>query len=900
MADLLLSLGIDTSSLRTAWMRVQTEIAGLSSSSQFGAIIKPGSTGLVDQYGKAISQVAEETKKAGVAASAASGGFSSLLSRISIWAFAWTAMYSAVRQAVKEVINIGDSLAALNESINLVRASTDEMGSEFDEKFSKIKTKILEVTSKGTIALKEMAGAFRTLQFEGMNVDQATIALESVRSLATLTGEKVTNVATSVAEVYGLWSDKIKGAATEQEKFNIIANYMASAYTKAGVSTSEFYTLVSKVGVASKNLGLELGYVTKMIIYLDNSMVGSRQAASAVKALLFDIAGNTEKLNSTFGIASQETDSFQLKLDMLKNSLDNIGESEFTRRALKIFPDVQQAEIFIDLIRNQNALLSIQADQEVRIMEEAKNKAHEMAGAFNVARTQSVGFFDWIGQQTNKAVEENYQKDLAAAKMLFDNPNQERTVWNTADPTEKQRLLLIWEENKARELAKQKLEEYRQANNKSLEEEKSARAEIIRLREEFDYKKIDLTSKTKSDVADVERSNRLSVLESANVNERYITQEKINNLILQQVEARTDLTDKGKEALEADLQAAVATEDIYTATQMATAALGDQTAAVKFITELKKEQLALDKEMISEMMTFANQLQSTTQNFVKDMLDGNGDLNTFMTNLQDNYKSAFSEQITSQLADTGIFASMASSFMSPLQKGHYDGVKSAVPMIIQAHIDGIKQGMAGGATGGTATASATGTATKSNTIMDSLSTIFSSPTQQTAETSQGTVPVAADDYYLTGGDTSSANKAKLAAVGQLASQAMSAYTGISSLVEGYAGQGLVMGGLSGAMSGAMAGSMAGPWGMAIGAVVGGIWGAISGSQEQTSETIKESTIEITSAIEISNKELTAISRNIIGLRRDFEGYFMPNSAYFSASRVGVEERFALSSLQSSN
>jgi len=110
------------------------------------------------------------------------------------------------------------------------------------------------------------------------------------------------------------------------------------------------------------------------------------------------------------------------------------------------------------------------------------------------------------------------------------------------------------------------------------------------------------------------------------------------------------------------------------------------------------------------------------------------------------------------------------------------------------------------------------------------------------------------------------------------------------------GAGGIGGGLTGAMSGAQLGSMIMPGiGTAIGAIAGGILGFL-GKKDKKDEAGKEQTIRVTSKIDVTNKELQMVNRNLVGIRRGFEGYIMPESAYFR-ERNSTESRFQLSELR---
>ena len=116
------------------------------------------------------------------------------------------------------------------------------------------------------------------------------------------------------------------------------------------------------------------------------------------------------------------------------------------------------------------------------------------------------------------------------------------------------------------------------------------------------------------------------------------------------------------------------------------------------------------------------------------------------------------------------------------------------------------------------------------------------------------------------------------------------------------GLGAIAGGIAGglAMSSVVGASLLGMgpigWAVLAGAlIVGGILMSSAGKkkQVQTSVETKTQVTELASKIDVSNKKLELINRNLVALRNTMETYIMPNSTYFSTAR-NLEDEFALS------
>jgi hypothetical protein len=121
--------------------------------------------------------------------------------------------------------------------------------------------------------------------------------------------------------------------------------------------------------------------------------------------------------------------------------------------------------------------------------------------------------------------------------------------------------------------------------------------------------------------------------------------------------------------------------------------------------------------------------------------------------------------------------------------------------------------------------------------------------------------------------------------GQSAASALLTGVGSAGLMAGMAGIGVL--GLS-----------AGPVGwiglglMAIGMALGAFGGKKS---QQTSVTTSTQENAISSKIEVSNKQLELVNRNLIALRTDIRTYILPGSAYFSAKSGNIEDEYSIMS-----
>lgn len=96
---------------------------------------------------------------------------------------------------------------------------------------------------------------------------------------------------------------------------------------------------------------------------------------------------------------------------------------------------------------------------------------------------------------------------------------------------------------------------------------------------------------------------------------------------------------------------------------------------------------------------------------------------------------------------------------------------------------------------------------------------------------------------------------------------------------------------TGLLGGAMAGFGAfGPWGALAGGLLGGIAGWIGKNQgtrgKSTPPVVTTETVKVTNRIDVTNKELQIVNRNLVAMRRGFEGWVRQTS-YYLRQRPGI-------------
>jgi hypothetical protein len=116
----------------------------------------------------------------------------------------------------------------------------------------------------------------------------------------------------------------------------------------------------------------------------------------------------------------------------------------------------------------------------------------------------------------------------------------------------------------------------------------------------------------------------------------------------------------------------------------------------------------------------------------------------------------------------------------------------------------------------------------------------------------------------------------------MAASTIGGATGIGGASAGMASVlGLTMGPVGWAMLGV---------GLALAAMIPGLMG---GAGEQFSSQTATNESRISSKIDITNKNLEVINRNLIALKNSVETYILPSSAYFSTKSNTLEDQWSL-------
>jgi hypothetical protein len=356
--------------------------------------------------------------------------------------------------------------------------------------------------------------------------------------------------------------------------------------------------------------------------------------------------------------------------------------------------------------------------------------------------------------------------------------------------------------------------------------------------------------------------------------------------------------------------------------------------------EKRKLTYKLEQSITDEIKKQSDVLQSSVEGSLKDLILGKTSLNGMFAKIGDTMREATAGALAGGLTDrlfdvTGIgnvfgtqmtnirnLLSGKGAITAPIENAHYDGIKRAVPLIISAHQQGISgkgvSGVAGNASwsgssnigevntsglfGGDWWSTPIGSTNVNGglagrTASGGYGGMYRPNTSKAGSLTRAQALMGGTQSALTGYSAyQSASAGGVGVGGSIASGLLSAGGSMAGIMSGIAAAATPAAGATMGTA-AIGGLSMGPVGWAmlgVGMVVASMIPSLLGGKEKTSVETKTSETKISSRIDVTNKNLDLINRNLIALRTDIRQYILPNSAYFS-SKTSLDEEFSISS-----
>lgn len=327
--------------------------------------------------------------------------------------------------------------------------------------------------------------------------------------------------------------------------------------------------------------------------------------------------------------------------------------------------------------------------------------------------------------------------------------------------------------------------------------------------------------------------------------------------------------------------------------------------------EYLKLQNELMETYVKEVYSLANAYEKVVSEGINKVIEGTGTLADIGKNLFDTARKSIIEDAVSLFGQQfGIFNLMSSATKSPIAQAHLNGITAGSKLIIQAHIAGIQAGLAGqssaqavanmqgGGIAGGAIQSMLGKqapAGAGGNLLGQLGFYGGAPSaaQATANAKALGLTGQARENYMKQqrqqGQLGGAIAGGIYGISQYQATRASGGSPVASAASG------ILGGIG--MMGIMSGNPVTMLGGAVLMGVGMLIGEMSKKKQETvSVDVREQTNQVTSRLNISNKQLEIVNRNLVALRKGFEGWVLQESYYLrsrSGTGVSVQNEFAL-------
>jgi len=394
--------------------------------------------------------------------------------------------------------------------------------------------------------------------------------------------------------------------------------------------------------------------------------------------------------------------------------------------------------------------------------------------------------------------------------------------------------------------------------------------------------------------------------------------------------------DAGAKKAEADVVKAAQTAEESLKTKLVYAnqlkALGYDSLQIevekyRIMQEAGADELKLAEQQVALVNEYADIMKNKLSSAFTEIMAGNKGFSSIGTaineSLVEGYRKSVSEGLTNVLMSTGLgelfggsMASIKGVFggISGKIEGAFDvGGKTTYNWIVRGFRDSQNTGKTGISTGGSyATFGGGAAAGIAGAVLGAgwfAQPVFGGNQNFAAGGGYNSGGVNARGQKMSYGNQSGITRGQLAYGGvQAALTGYSSYQSAQAAgASGAASMGAGMLGGLGGLAGGIAGGLAatggvllgmGPvgWAVLAGAlIVGSMFLSSGGKKQQTQTSIETSTQEmrVASKIDVSNKKLELINRNLVALRNTMETYILPSSAYFSTAR-NLEDEFALS------
>jgi outer membrane lipoprotein SlyB len=259
MADILLSLGVDTTQVRAQLETVAAQVQRTGVSQiQPSALVSPQLSAeakmINDIMGRELVQapkvvsanselitknkeleatyrkLGNEYLKQQNGVKGIVGEFQKALPRMLMWGIGWMAIYGTFRKITNVIGDVIKGYLDLDKAMARVGTVTRTTGNTQAETMSVLRQQVLDYARLSTVELTDVAKALYYLGTAGLTVSQEMAGMNYVMDLTIGTLGNIDQTGRLVAGAFNMFSKNIKNAVTDSEKFKKITDMIAFTY----------------------------------------------------------------------------------------------------------------------------------------------------------------------------------------------------------------------------------------------------------------------------------------------------------------------------------------------------------------------------------------------------------------------------------------------------------------------------------------------------------------------------------------------------------------------------------------------------------------------------------------------------------------------------------------------
>ncbi|MHA1864935.1 MAG: phage tail tape measure protein [Candidatus Heimdallarchaeaceae archaeon] len=772
----------------------------------------------------------------------------------------YMSLINVIREGVRHIVEF-------DKALGRAQAVTRGVGVDIQGFMRGLREEIQQLALDTGRSVSEIAEAYYRFGTAGRNAIEAQEGMKIALKTAVAMMGDVTSTARSMADIYNVLGNRIEGATTIQEKMQMIGATIATLWRRNAFELGEFTQGMKNFASTAANLNLTFDQTATLVAVSHTLMQRAGTSGTQLTRVFLQMMKNIERVNMLLGryVDLSKENAFDIFLEVLKAINTQFeGASQKARVVADIFGirgarNVQAFTTNIDLLiselerlqsmplaarlRELNDLYKIQAERVDFQIGRFRQLRQVIGHTFIEGITGTTSFAEAL-KEINEFLENSLiptmkalNKLIAVQKFLRFGPI------SLGQAIEKGRQKA--EEEYVKQLSKtaDALHQQYLKKKRGQEEEKKRLEEIKKLDEG-----LILTFEEKIRFMEILKTYGYNDIEIARI--------------------RYELAKK-----QGDLD------------------------------EMRRQQLAEVNALVKEQVKYAQQLQSTFSEAFASLIKGEVDLKGVLERIanfwRDSLIEAFAEGFTQQIFKaTGIgdifvqqVVGLKRGLSGSIETAHLSGILKGVPYIVQAHQQGMQQGTVA------PTSATTGVGGLGRMINLSQGKIFGWTLPGFGPGGWWTQPVGGkremkltyvSEYgkqkgYKVGDVVTAPGPTRGEVFGQWMGRGIALYS-LYQLSQARGGN--VVGG---AIQGAMAGyTLGGP----VGAVLGAIYGGVMSARPKVTETWNEYTKQVTSRIDVTNKQLQIVNRNLLALKNVIETYMLPESAYFAEKR-NIEDQFSL-------